>query len=100
MYAALDFVVDKCERQLTKLKEKLREHKGHMSMAGPVEAEAESTAELDLDLEADLPDDSRPPELPSRSEPPPMIRSEPKSPPSTRPPKGGRGSRGDQKKGS
>jgi ribosome hibernation promoting factor len=54
MYAALDFVVDKCERQLTKLKEKLRDHKGHMPMAGPETAEERAETDGDLEIDVDL----------------------------------------------
>ncbi len=72
MYAALDLAVDKCERQLTKLKEKLRDHKGRMSMAGntgfEVEPASPSDSEIDFVPERDEPVQEKPPLLPPLSE--------------------------------
>jgi putative sigma-54 modulation protein len=86
MYAAIDFVVDKCERQLTKLKEKLRGHKGRMSMGGVVDFGTTDRSDDSMDVEVDLSpeaDDS----LPAVSESSPASPSRDRRPAPARRPK-------------
>lgn len=88
MYAALDFVVDKCERQLTKLKEKLRDHKGHTPMSGPKEVEEPAPLDGDLDIEVDFAppaDDTNVVPLPVAPAPPRVRRAPRKRPSAPKP---------------